>query len=105
MSLKDELSQSRKLDPRLRVQILRLDDGTDPDQPLFSALLRLDTEQPLSVPGALVTTHGAGNIFTAHEISLNGLKNLVDSPRVSYVEGGRPLYPDQAQRPKGPRCF
>jgi hypothetical protein len=104
MPLKDDLAKSGKLSPELRVQVMQIDADTDPDKPLFSAILMLDSETPLSVPGASVAQHGAGNIFTARDMSLNGLKNLVDCGRVKYIEASLPMFPE-VPHPKGPELF
>ena len=100
MSLKDELAKSRKLSPQLRMTIARLDDATDPDQPLFSALLR-GVPGPVTVAGADIR-EVAGGIHSARNITLNGLKNLVDDARITYVEGSRPMFPEAGNRPKPP---
>lgn len=100
MSLKDELAQSRKLSSRLRMDLMRLDDATDPDKPLFSALLRA-APGPLTVAGADIR-NVAGEIHTARNITLNGLKNLVDDARITYVEGSTPMFPEASKPPKPP---
>jgi hypothetical protein len=97
MSLKEELSKNRKLSPKLRMVVMRLDDAADPEQPQFSALIQASASFN-GVSGA--DTHAiAGGIFSAHNITLNGLKNLVDDDSVSYVEGSTPMFPAQTSKP------
>ena len=68
MSLKEELSNNRKLSPHLRMAVMRLDDTADPDQPRFSALIQAAASFN-SIAGAQpVNTSGpAGN-----PVTLNG---------------------------------
>ena len=87
MSLKDDILNSNKLSAPLISQINDLDDSTDPDAPLFSALVKLNSPRHLTVAGAVINYSGKGTICTANKISLNGLKNLIDSQQVDYVEG------------------
>lgn len=100
MSFK-ELARNRKLSPKLRMAVMQLDDGADPDQPRFSALLQTSTGFT-GVAGADIHTI-AGNICTARNITLNGLKNLVGDDKVSYIEGATPMFPEQSAARKGPR--
>jgi hypothetical protein len=94
MSLKDELLASNKLSLHFRMAVERVPENTDPDQPLFEGILRTkgSDSTPLDLPG-LKENVIAGPIRTAREISLNGLKALVDSDRVVYIEASRRLYP------------
>lgn len=50
------------------------------------------------IEGVLVNSTGMGTILTARA-SLNGLKKLLDDPRVVSVEGSRPLRLNQAPSP------
>jgi hypothetical protein len=99
MSLKEELSKNRKLSPHLRMALLRLDDAADPDQPRFSALIQASSSFN-SVAGADLNPI-AGGIFTARNITLNGLKNLADDSRVSYIEDSTPMWAEQTPKPPG----
>ena len=86
MSLKEEFQKCAKIDARLKMQIARLDDAANPDAPLFSLLVRANNAQPLAVEGVQLNDI-SGPIRTAHGVSLNGLKTLIDEPRVVSVSG------------------
>lgn len=90
MNLKKEFEKSAKIDARLKMQIARLDDATNPDEPLFSLLVRANNAQPLAVEGVQLNDI-SGPIRTAHGVSLNGLKALVDEPRVVSVSGANKM--------------
>lgn len=98
MSLKSDLLKSPKLSSNLVMQLMQLDDATDPSKPLFSAFVQLDSATPFSTPHVQVNMT-AGTIATAHGISLQGLKELVDSPRVKSVQGSTKMRPTSAPRP------
>jgi hypothetical protein len=93
MSLTDLLLSSRKLSPSFHAAIEGLSPHTDPDKPLFSALVAFkDAAKPPVVKGAHVASL-IGDIATMHHISLNGLKELVDDNRVIYVDKSHVMGP------------
>lgn len=100
MSLKEDLQHSPKLDARLRSQLAFLDDKTDPAAPLFSLFVKVIGTDALDTKQVKVNVI-AGDIGTAHNVSLNGLKELVDNPRVNYLQGSTKMHPNS--RPAGPR--
>jgi len=100
ISLKDELMKSPKLDSRLKSQLAFLDDKTDPSAPLFSLFVKVSGAGELAVKGVKVNLV-AGDIGTAHNVSLAGLKELIDNPRVNYLQGSTKMHP--TNRPTGPR--
>lgn len=96
MSLKDAFMKSRKINSQLKVDIAFMEDGVDPDRPMLSALIKMKDEQVPQIEGVQMS-HSIAKIFTAHQITLNGLKNLIDHPSVIYIEGAKPLFPEQSQ--------
>ena len=93
MSLRSELAKSRKLDPRLRQRLLSLPESTDPDKPLFNALI--SAGQGLQIAG-LEISHIAGDTYTARNLSLNGLNALANDDKVAYIEGAAPMPPERS---------
>ncbi len=103
MSLKEDvLKHKNKLDARMRMKVLRLSDDTNPDKPLFSALLQFSGAGPLAVPGAEISGSSI-NITGAHNITLRGLFNLVSNDRVNYIEASTPMFPAAAPPPSPPK--
>ncbi len=94
MSLKNELSASKKLCPKFQMAVMGLPDNTDPDQPLFSAFVRA-SGNPVN---GVQLNDIAGDIKTVHQLTLNNLKSLVDSDQVTYVQKSGATYP-AAQKP------
>lgn len=105
MSIRTELLQSKKLTTAFQIAIARLDEGTDPDTPLFSAVVRTtaDREDPRSKFNSISSQFTAaagftlgmiiGDIATLHNITLNGLKALNDSCQIEAIEAPRSLHP------------
>ncbi|MEZ0260586.1 MAG: hypothetical protein ACAH80_06220 [Alphaproteobacteria bacterium] len=97
MSLKEDLMNSPKLDARLRASLAFLDDATDPAAPLFSLFVKVSGTGALDTKQVHVNII-AGDIGTAHNVSLNGLKELVDNPRVNYLQGSTKMRPNNGPR-------
>lgn len=98
MSIKSELMASKKLTASFAAALARLPDNTNPDTPLFSAFIRTpanrqDHRVELEQLNGFSFSAAVGDILTVRDVTLNGLKQLVDSSSVESIEGGRPLRP------------
>lgn len=102
MTLKDEILKSGKLNPPLAAEIAGLDGNTDPDKPLFNLFVRLDSTQPLIIEGVDIQSNVPSKICIARNISLKGLKSLIDSPRVEHLSADIQMHP-MTSKPSGPR--
>lgn len=105
MGLATDLSESKKIDPFLAITLIRM--GLDPqapaeDKPCLSLIFQSHAPLPTAdrdlLNDAGQTVEGVKlnskitTIFTA-QVSLRGLKNLIDDPRVRRIEGSRPMSP------------
>ncbi len=98
MTLRDDLIQNRKIDSRLRAKIAFLDASVDDDTPLFSAFIRASASFNNST--GIHLNQIVGGIYTAHTLSLNNLKTLVDEASVKFIEGSQKLFPDSDPCPE-----
>ncbi len=90
MSVKDEIQKSGKLDAATHAAVASVPDSTDPDQPYLSLFLTLNSDQPLVIPG--VDINGTtGTVRTANNVSLNGLKALIDCPQTKFLRSAQRL--------------
>jgi hypothetical protein len=90
MSLKqDILKHKSQLSPQFRKAVFQLAEDADPDKPFIkSALVVYSGDQPLAIPGiGNITPPSSSGVVSAQDISPNGLKRLLEQPRVSYVDG------------------
>jgi hypothetical protein len=100
MSLKDELAQSQKLNAELLLQLAHLDSATDASQPLFKTVVKYVGAAPFTVPGADISPLNRRDTFVVDNLSLNGLRSLVDNPGVLYVSSTSQLF-----TPEQPECY
>ncbi len=93
MSLKDEFNYS-KMNAGLSSLLADVDDKADPNIPLFEAFVLVKdkgSRLPTIVGAEISSTKGV--IRTARNITLNGLKTLLDNDEVVLVSAARTLRP------------
>lgn len=83
MTIKEEILKSKKIGTHLYATIARLPDVTDPDASLFNIFLHVNNK-----------------VEAQHGVSLNKLKEILDRPEITSVEGASKLRPYGTKHPR-----
>jgi hypothetical protein len=90
MTLRDDLIQSKKLDAKLRADIVFLEAAIGDDEPLFDISFYANKEPQVTGFSLRRTFNDS---FAGMDISLKNLKVLVDNSAIAHINGQRTHFP------------